>query len=166
RGGGGWRSFRRGRRRGRGFASRRGRGRLGLRGAGLLFFRFFRFFRCRRGGVPGGRGGLLGGRFGGGVGLFLGHVDYPSMLSPMLRAVPATMRAACSSSRAFRSLNFRLAISFTWAAVTLKPLYLPVALVFSSGSMISPPFFFSMGMPAACLSRTSACGLLTSYVSE
>src|SRR5262245_29316984 len=61
-----------------------------------------------------------------------GRASYPSTRRPMLRAVPATMRAACSTSRAFRSAILALAISVTWAIVTLKPLYFPLFLVFSS----------------------------------
>src|SRR5262249_51831585 len=87
---------------------------------------------------------------------------YASTVIPMLRAVPSTMRMAWSSSRALRSAIFRLAISRTCFLVTVNPLYLPLG--FSSAGINSPPFFFSIGMPAACLSRMAAGGLFTSKV--
>src|SRR5260370_13176542 len=44
--------------------------------------------------------------------------------------------------------------------VTLKPLYLPLFLVFSSPGINSPAFFFSIGKPAACFRRIAAGGVL------
>src|SRR5262249_39622628 len=64
-------------------------------------------------------------------------IPYPCTVIPMLRAVPSTIRAACSSSRAFRSASLSRAISRTCWGVTAKPLYLPLFLVFSSALMSS-----------------------------
>src|SRR5207244_6007159 len=46
---------------------------------------------------------------------------YDSTSTPMLRAVPAMMRAACSTSRAFRSGIFVSAIWRTWSRVRRPP---------------------------------------------
>ena len=48
----------------------------------------------------------------------------PSTVIPIDRAVPAMIRAAFSTSKAFKSLIFSLAISLHWAMVTLPILFL------------------------------------------
>src|SRR5262249_51824280 len=84
------------------------------------------------------------------------HHNHPSTVMPILRAVPSMIRAACSTSRAFRSLNFFLAMSSTWALVTLLPLYLPPFL--ASGGIDSLPAFLACGIFAAIFRSTAAGG--------
>ena len=62
---------------------------------------------------------------------------------PMLRAVPSMIRPAWSTSRAFRSCSFFLAISSTCFFVSVKPLYLPPFL--ASAGITSFPCFFPAG---------------------
>src|SRR5258708_36547362 len=72
---------------------------------------------------------------------------------PMLRAVPAITREAVSSDEEFMSLNLILAISSTWAFVTLPTL--------SVLGLAAP-----LAIWAACLSKTAAGGLLVMNSNE
>ena len=65
-----------------------------------------------------------------------------------------------STSRALRSFIFFLAISLTCFLVTLKPLYLPPFLAFSSAGDHFLALLLLGGDLAACLSSTAAGGLL------
>ena len=68
---------------------------------------------------------------------------------PIERAVPAIILAAASSLEAFRSFCLTLAISLSWALVTLP--------IFSLLGVAEP-----FARPAACYSSTEAGGLFTS----
>ena len=72
---------------------------------------------------------------------------------PMLRAVPATMRMACSTSLAFRSGILVSAISRSWRCETL-----PTFVRFGSAEPLSTP--------AARFSSAAASGALVTKVKE
>src|SRR6187399_1780204 len=79
--------------------------------------------------------------------------------TPMLRAVPAMLRAAASMSVAFMSLIFSFAIARTSSQVSLPTLVL-------LGSFEPAPGFFEVGRPQAFFTSTLAGGLFITNVYE
>src|SRR4051812_20108247 len=75
------------------------------------------------------------------------HRGHPLISTPILRAVPAMMRQACSMSLAFKSANLVSAIFLTWSGLTV-----PTLVLLGTAEPAA--------MPAACLSSTAAGGLL------